>query len=227
MKAIILGSGRQGARLALLLEAEDFDVTVIDNNEESFKRLENFKGKKILGNGIDVDVLKSAGIKDTYAFAAVTNGDNTNLMAAQIAKTIFKVPKVVCRVYDPLRAGIYHDFGLYTVCSTTVGARMLRNVICSRKILRQYQIGDGTAIAIEAKLGKKIEGKKVKDLEIKGEFRISAVIREHVPYIPDENFALKELDQVFGVVKTGELGKIKALLEIEEYAINYPLKGGY
>lgn len=227
MKIIILGSGRQGARLAQLLEAEGNDVTVIDKNEEALKRLEEFNGKKILGNGIDIDTLNSAGIKTADAFAATTNGDNTNLMAAQIAKEIFNVPKVVCRVYDPMRAGIYHDLGLNTVCSTTVGARMLRNIICSKKILRQYQIGDGTAIAIEVKLGKKADGKKVKDIEIKDKFRLSAVIREHTPYVPDENFILKEADQIFGVVRTESLDKAKIIMEIEEYAINYPLKGGY
>ncbi|MBI2251277.1 MAG: NAD-binding protein [Armatimonadetes bacterium] len=227
MKVVILGSGRQGARLALLLEAENYDVSIIDKISDSFKRLEHFKGEKILGNGIDIDTLKKAGIEKAYAFAAVTNGDNTNLMTAQIAKTIFKVPKVVCRVYDPRRAGIYHDLGLDTVCSTTVGARMLRNIISTPKILRQYQIGDGTALAIEIKLGKASEGKKIKEIEIKGEFRISAVIRDHIPYVPYPDFELKAGDQIFGVIKTEGLEISKKILEIEDYAVNYPLKGGY
>jgi trk system potassium uptake protein TrkA len=224
---IILGSGRQGARLAMLLEAEEYNVTVIDKKTESFKRLEKFKGAKVLGNGIDVDVLKKAKIETAFAFAAVTNGDNTNLMTAQIAKEIFNVPRVVCRVYDPMRAGIYHDLGLYTVCSTTVGARMLRNIITSPKVLRQYQLGDGTAMFLEIKLPANSNNKPLRDLEIPGEFKISAIIRDHKPLIPDTNFILKENDQVFCVVKSDSLIKIKNMFEIDDYAVNFPVKGGY
>lgn len=227
MKVIILGSGRQGARLAQLLEAEKYDITVIDKSPGAFNRLENFHGKLILGNGIDEDVLIKAGIKETYAFAAVTNGDNTNLMAAQIAKVIYKVPKVVCRVYDPRRSGIYHDLGLDTVCATTVGARMLRNVITTPKVLRQYQMGDGTAVAIEFKLGEKILSKKIKDIEASGKFRISAVIRDHKPIIVTDDFELKPGDQIFGVMATENLEKLREMFNIDEYAVNYPLKGGY
>lgn len=227
MKVIIMGSGRQGARLAQLLEAEKYDVTIVDKNPSAFNRLENFHGKLILGNGIDEDVLLKAGIKEAYAFAAVTNGDNTNLMAAQIAKTIYKVPKVVCRVYDPRRSGIYHDLGLDTVCGTTVGARMLRNVITNPKVLRQYQMGDGTAVAIELKLGEKVDGKALKDIEIPGKFRISSVIREHKPIVPNDDFVLRDGDQVFGVMVTESIDSLKELFDIHEYAVNYPLKGGY
>lgn len=227
MKVIILGSGRQGARLAQLLEAEKYEVVVIDKNPSAFNRLENFHGKLVLGSGIDEDIMVRAGIKDAYAFAAVTNGDNTNLMAAQIAKVIYKVPKVVCRVYDPRRSGIYHDLGLETVCATTVGARMLRNIVTSPKVLRQYQMGDGTAVAIELKMGEKINGKKIKDIEIPGKFRISAVIREYKPIIISEDFELKPEDQIFGVMTTENINQLKETFDIDEYAVNYPLKGGY
>ena len=152
MFVIILGCGRQGARLALLLEQENHNVTIIDKNMQAFKRLELFQGNRLLGNGIDIDILKLAGIERADAFAAVTNGDNTNLMAAQVAQKIFNVPKVVCRVYDPRRAGIYYDLGLQTVCATTVGARMLRNLVTSPTILRTYQLGDGTIMAVEIKI---------------------------------------------------------------------------
>lgn len=226
-KVVILGCGRQGARLAQLLEAEHYDVSVIDNKLDSFKRLENFKGERIYGNGIDIDILRKAGIEKAFAFAAVTNGDNTNLMTAQVAKYIFNVPGVVCRVYDPRRAGIYHDLGLDTVCSTTVGARMLRNVITSPKVLRFYQMGDGTALAIEIKIGESFEGKRLKDIEIPGEFRISSIIREHIPFVPEPDFIVKSGDQAFGVVKSASMDKLKKLFQLTEMAVNYPLKGGY
>src|SRR5947209_2475728 len=121
MKVVILGCGRVGARLATMMDRNGHDVSIIDSNPDSFRRLpESFGGETVLGTGIDVDVLKSAGIERADAFAAVTNGDNTNIMATQIAKEIFGVGKVLARIYDPGREGLYHDLGLETVCPTTL-----------------------------------------------------------------------------------------------------------
>src|SRR5690242_18580859 len=98
MKLIILGCGRVGARLAQLMEAEGHDVAIIDSDPSSLNRLpETFRGQTVLGTGIDVDVLKSAGIETADAFAAVTNFDNTNIMACEVAKEIFGVKKVLAR----------------------------------------------------------------------------------------------------------------------------------
>lgn len=130
MKAVIMGCGRVGAQLANMLDAEGHDVTVIDMDAASFRRLPStFKGKAMIGNGIDQDILKKAGIEEADMFAAVTQGDNRNVMAAQIAKHIFNVPKVVCRIYDPIREEIYHSLGLETVSPTTVGARLLKEAL--------------------------------------------------------------------------------------------------
>lgn len=130
MKAVIMGCGRVGAQLANMLDAEGHDVTVIDIDAASFRRLPStFKGKAMIGNGIDQDILKKAGIEEADTFAAVTQGDNRNVMAAQIAKHIFNVPKVVCRIYDPIREEIYHSLGLETVSPTTVGARLLKEAL--------------------------------------------------------------------------------------------------
>jgi trk system potassium uptake protein len=225
MKVIILGCSRQGARLALLMEAEKYEVTVIDNDASSFSRLENFKGRKIVGNGVDVEVLKKAGIEETDAFASVTNGDNRNLMAAQIAKEIFNVPKVVCRVYDPNRAFIYHEFGLETVSATTVGARMIRNLLINPKGLRTYQLGDGTAYAVEFKLGAKTVGKSIKEIEIPNEYRIASVVRNQEAIVPTDDFVLQEGDQVFGVVKIDTLELLKDSIGICDFVDNFP-KGG-
>jgi trk system potassium uptake protein TrkA len=227
MKVIIAGCGRQGTRLALLLEAEGHEVTVVDFQPSSFARLTEFGGTRIVGNCIDVDILKQAGIEHTDAFAAVTNGDNTNLMAAQIAKYLFNVPRVVSRVYDPARAGIYHDRGLDTVCATTVGARMIRNLIIAPKVLRTYQLGDGSVAAIEIKLQESIEGKTVRDAEIPEVFRISAVVRDQVPIVPDPDFILKNGDQVFGAVAAAGMEQLKERLGVFEYARNLPRKGEY
>lgn len=130
MKIVILGSGRVGARLAQLLEADGHSVSIIDSDPESLNRLpETFAGQTTLGTGIDADVLKAAGIEDADAFAAVTNFDNTNIMASQIAKEIFGVPKVLARIYDPGRETLYHELGLETVCPTTLVSTTARDII--------------------------------------------------------------------------------------------------
>jgi trk system potassium uptake protein TrkA len=114
------------------MEAEGHDVAIIDSNPEAFDRLpENFRGQTVLGTGIDVDVLKSAGIEKADAFAAVTNFDNTNIMACEVAKEIFGVKEVLARIYDPGREGMYHQLGLQTVCPTTLVSTAARNILLS------------------------------------------------------------------------------------------------
>ncbi len=121
MKVVILGSGRVGARLAATLDAMGHDVSIIDKSKDAFSRLPStFKGQIVIGIGIDEDVLREAGIEKADVFAAVTNGDNTNIMASQVAKELFKVPQVIARIYDPLREETYHTLGLQTLCPTTL-----------------------------------------------------------------------------------------------------------
>lgn len=123
-----MGCGRVGAYLAALLDKDGHQVAVLDVNPSSFDRLvHSFKGSALLGDGTDEDSLRRAGIEEADAFVAVTQGDNRNVMAAQIAKRIFKVPKVVCRIYDPGREELYHALGLDTFCPTTCVAMELQH----------------------------------------------------------------------------------------------------
>jgi len=127
MKVVIMGCGRVGARLAVLLNADGHTVTILDTDIYSFRRLPaDFHGTALVGNGIDEESLKRAGIEETNAFVALTQGDNRNIMASQIAKHIFNVPQVLCRIYDPLRQELYSTLGLETFTPTTVFARILK-----------------------------------------------------------------------------------------------------
>jgi trk system potassium uptake protein TrkA len=127
MKVIIMGCGRVGAQLAGLLDTDGHSVTLLDTDAYSFRRLPpTFRGTALVGNGLDQEALKRAGVVVADAFVAVTQGDNRNVMAAQIAKYIFNVPKVVCRIYDPLRQELYNTLGLETLGPTTIFAQMLR-----------------------------------------------------------------------------------------------------
>ncbi len=131
MKAVIMGCGRVGARVAALLDNTGNTVTVVDTDSRAFRRLPaSFGGETIIGTGIDEDVLRRAGIETADAFIAVTNGDNRNIMAAQVARLIFSVPEVVCRIYDPVREDTYRRLGLSTVCpTTTISAIILDQVM--------------------------------------------------------------------------------------------------
>ena len=130
MRVLIMGCGRVGSTLAADLDRNGHEVTVLDLNAAQFKRLPaGFRGVSVVGNGIDQDTLRRAGIESADAFAAVTQGDNRNLMASQIAKHIFRVPKVVCRIYDPIREELYRGLGLDTVSPTLVISGLLKESI--------------------------------------------------------------------------------------------------
>jgi trk/ktr system potassium uptake protein len=130
MKLVIVGCGRVGAMSAVALSKAGHQVTVIDINRRAFDRLgPDFNGQMVLGNGIDEDVLREAGIEKADGFASLTNGDNRNIMAAQIAREIFKVPRVITRIYDPMRQDVYTELGLDTVCPTLSGARQIHSML--------------------------------------------------------------------------------------------------
>ncbi len=130
---VILGCGRVGSRLATMMDSDGFDVTVIDTDGYAFRRLpDSFRGRTILGTGIDEDVLRRAGIEGAWTFIAVTNNDNPNIMAAQIAQEVFHVPEVLARVYDVERASMYAQLGLKTICPTATIAQMFREQVTQR-----------------------------------------------------------------------------------------------
>jgi trk system potassium uptake protein TrkA len=119
MNVIIIGCSRLGARLATELDRRGESVTIVDVDPTSFRRLgDSFNGETLVGTGIDEDVLMSARIDKCDLFISATNGDNRNIMAAQLAHTTFEVPKVVCRIYDPVRADTYRKLGINTICPT-------------------------------------------------------------------------------------------------------------
>ncbi len=130
MKVVIMGCGRVGAELASMLDKEGHGVTVLDVKPDAFRRLpHDFGGQRHVGNGIDQDVLARIGVGEADAFVAVTQGDNRNVMATQMAKHLFGVERVVCRIYDPIREEIYHGLGLETISPTKVGARLLKEAL--------------------------------------------------------------------------------------------------
>lgn len=130
MNVVIVGCGRVGSTLAMLLDEEGHHVTVVDTDKAAFQHLPHaYRGVTYLGNGADLDVLRKIGIDGVDWFLALTQGDNRNLMSAQIAKEIFGVKRVIAKVNDPIRAEIYRGKGIHTFSRTTILAVLLRAVL--------------------------------------------------------------------------------------------------
>jgi trk system potassium uptake protein TrkA len=142
MKIVIMGCGRVGAELATILDSEGHQVTVLDIDPDSFAQLPpDFGGSVVVGNGIDQDVLRRVGVAEADAFVAVTPGDNRNVMASQMAKHLFGVRKVLCRIFDPIREEMYHSLGMETISPTRVVAGLLKEAL--ERDPAETSVGDG------------------------------------------------------------------------------------
>lgn len=136
VKVVIVGSGRVGSRLAVQLAAEKHDVTLIDRNPNAFVTAQNrgvippdFQGRLLVGDGTDTDVLRRADTENSQWFAALTEGDNRNIMSAQIAKVVFHVPTVICRIADPIRGEAYQKIGLQVYSPTILGVQVVKSML--------------------------------------------------------------------------------------------------
>ena len=143
MNVVIMGCGRVGSQLAVRLDREGHRVSVIDVTSKSFRRLpDDFGGATVVGTGIDEDVLRAAGIERADAFVAVTEGDNRNIMAAQVVREIFGVREVVARIYDPVREEIYRELGLDTICPTKLISGLAHDRLFAAMLARQDAVGE-------------------------------------------------------------------------------------
>ncbi|MDD5108345.1 MAG: TrkA family potassium uptake protein [Candidatus Omnitrophica bacterium] len=209
MHVIIVGCGRVGAELAKLLSGEGHDVVVIDKSRESFNRLgDTFNGMTMVGNGFDLALLKQVGIEKADAFCAVANGDNTNLISAQVAKKIFRVPKVFARIYDPQRAHIYAALGLDIISGTMLFSAMLRDKIIESRF-SSYLIESKDLGVLEIEIKDDLVGKIIQDINIPGDFIVVALRRMQGVIIPEPKTVLKDKDILMGVVKVSSLKEIR------------------
>ncbi|MDD5595789.1 MAG: TrkA family potassium uptake protein [Candidatus Omnitrophica bacterium] len=209
MYVIIVGCGRVGSELAKLLSNEGHNVVIIDKSQAAFERLGGtFNGLTLTGNGFDLELLKQAGIERADSFCAVTNGDNTNLISAQVAKKIFKVPKVIARVYDPQRAHIYAALGLDIISGTILFAAMLRDKIIESRF-SSYLIESKDLSVIEIEVKNTLMGKTIQEINMPSEFLVVAIRRLDGVIIPEPQTVLKDKDVLSGVIKVASLEKIK------------------
>ncbi|HWI02953.1 MAG TPA: TrkA family potassium uptake protein [Acidimicrobiales bacterium] len=178
MHVIVVGCGRVGRELAMSLDRDGHSVSVIDKDRNAFHELpDGFSGKAILGFGFDRDHLEQAGIQDAGAVAAVTNGDNSNILTARIARMTYEVPHVVARIYDPRRAVIYRQLGIATVAAVAWTTDQVLRRLFPEKSVSEWTDASGAVSLVERALPDIWAGRKLSQLEDASAFRLVALSR--------------------------------------------------
>ncbi len=217
MYIIIVGCGRLGAQLATKLSEEGHDVAVVDRNSSNFARLsDEFNGATITGVGFDIEVLKSAGIEHADGFAAVTDSDNMNIMAAQVAKTIFKVPMVIARVFDPIKGETYRALGLETVCPTTSAANIIYSKFLIRNEESHFILPGGGIELVEVAFHASIPATTIAGIEALDDFKVISLTRGGTTTFPKGNDVLAEGDQLLIALHVSDLPKVSVIFHLDE-----------
>ena len=213
MHVVIVGCGRVGSTLALSLISSGHSVAVVDRKSDAFFRLrDNFAGQTITGIGFDRDVLEQAGIKKASAVAAVTNGDNSNILVARVARESFGIENVVARVSDPKRAEIYERLGIATVATVKwTSDRILRRILPDLPAV-EWTDPSSSVVLVERNLPDTLVGEKVLELEIKGA-RISALRRLSAAVIPDSKTLVQQGDIAYFAVEKDSVNSLDEFLK--------------
>ncbi len=213
MRVIIGGCGRVGAMLATKLSSQGHEVVVIDKDPLAFRRLgKNFSGQTVRGMVFDKDALTTAGIDRSDAYVAVTSGDNSNVVSATIAREIFRVPKVVARIFDPRRAQIYRRLGIQTVSSVTWAANEISSLVLYQHLVRDLSLGDGEVQLVKVAIPPRLVGRTVSDMSGPGEVMPFAVVRAGSSFIPSSHEVLRDGDIVEVAVLTTAMDKFQQMI---------------
>jgi len=212
MKVIIAGCGRMGAELSLRF-SEGHEVTVVDRDARAFLRLgAGFGGRTVEGVGFDREVLLRAGIESADALAAVTSGDNANIVIARVARNVFRVPTVVARVYDPRRAKIYRRLGLQTVSTTAWGVVRMTQLIAHRELNVIRSLGEGEVELVEQEVPAHWVGRPVSQVSVAGEISVTAILRRGAAKLPSPGTAFEPGDRVVIAVLPAARARLEHLL---------------
>jgi trk system potassium uptake protein len=214
LHVIIAGCGRVGSELAGNLERLGHSVAVVDKDAKAFKRLRvDFKGKQVVGFVFDRDVLEEAGIKEAQAFASVTNGDNSNIVSARMAKEHYRLPYVVARIYDPRRAQIYQRLGIQTVATVRWTTDQILRLMFPEDVPVEYTLDNGEVVVTAIPAPKEIVGRYALQADLEGHRRIIAVSRFGVPRVPDAKLTIQEGDILHISVVRGEANELSEKLK--------------
>jgi trk system potassium uptake protein len=212
MHIVIMGCGRVGSTIAHILEDQGHSVAVIDQDAEAFRRLKpGFRGTKVTGVGFDRDVLIEAGIENADAFAAVSSGDNSNVIAARVARESFGVKQVAARIYDPRRAEVYQRLGIPTVATVRWTADQMLRRLLPEGVATLWRDPTGSVVLAELTCCDDWLSEKVSTLEQAANARIAFIQRLGQALIPGPNTVLQQGDVLHVIAKEEDLGQIAAV----------------
>lgn len=213
MHVVIVGCGRVGSSLARHLLSERHSVAVVDKRAASFERfLADWPGQKIVGYGFDRDRLQEAGIERADALAAVTSGDNSNIMVARIAKETYQVERVMARIYDPRRAGVYERLGIPTVATVEWTTDQALRRLLPDETRAEWVDPTGGIALVERRLPDAWVGHPIEQLEEQGRWRVVALTRAGKATLPDPSLLVQENDVVAMTVAGDAMSALEARL---------------
>lgn len=202
-----------GSGLANKLSQNGHNVTVIDLDPSAFERLpDSFIGNTVVGIGFDRDILTKAGIERADGIAAVTSSDEVNAVIARIASQIFRVPKVVARLYDQRKAEIYKRLGIQTIDPTTWGITRVTDLLCFSQLDTVFSLGSGEVDIVEIEIPPMLIGRAVRDLTVSGEIIITAITRNNKTFLPTLGTEFQKRDTLHIVIDVKSSDRLKALL---------------
>ena len=213
MHVVVVGCGRVGSGLARTLEDMGHSVAVIDQSQKAFARLpEGFGGRTVVGVGFDRDHLAQAGIDEAGALAAVTSGDNSNIMIARIAREVFGVERVVARIYDQRRAAIYERLGIPTIATVPWTVERVLHRIVPEVAEAVWTDPSANLVLVERPVADSWAGRRLADLDVPGLARVAALSRLGVGQVPAPDLVTQEGDVVYMTVQQTRVAELDAHL---------------
>lgn len=212
MNLVIIGCGRMGAGLAQTLSLRGHTITVVDRDATAFAALgPAFKGRTVVGVGFDREVLLAAGVQRADGLASVMNSDEANIVAARVARELFRVPRVVARVVEPQKAEIYQRLGIQTISTTIWGIHRIANLLSYTELDVVYDLGSAVEL-IQVELPAALAGRTVQQLTIPGEVQVVAIKRSGQTFLPTGNASLQSGDLLYLAIQATAADQVKALL---------------
>lgn len=201
MRFVVIGCGRWGTGLVMTLVERGHEVAVVDTDPEAFVRLgDRLPCERIVGNALDRDVLTAAGLERASGAAVVTFSDEVNVVVARAAREVFRVPKVVARLYDPRKAHIYRRLGIQTISTVEWGVHRIADLLAYSSLEVAHSIGHGGVDIVEVDIPSLLVGRAVAELAIPGEARVIALSRAGRTFLPTEGTLFEAGDRAHVVL---------------------------
>ncbi|MBN9755684.1 Trk system potassium uptake protein TrkA [Pseudonocardia sp. Ae406_Ps2] len=211
MHVVIMGCGRVGASLASGLERLGHEVAVIDRDPQAFRRLgPDFRGRQVVGFGFHRSVLDEAGLESAGAFAAVSSGDNSNIIAARVARESYGVGKVVARIYDAKRAAVYERLGIPTVATVPWTTDRLLRMLLPDGVATAWREPTGTVAVLPLPLHENWVGRPIRDLERATSSRVAFIVRFGTGVLPTKDTTVQHEDTVYVAAVSGTVSDVTA-----------------